>query len=89
MLLIIGKGGQEMRLIDADVFKEIVGTETKARRMVCNLIDTQPTAYDVEKVVEQLKNQILDPNGLSTFGNNVAIGIAIDIVRNGGKKECK
>ena len=78
-----------MRLIDADVFKEIVGTETKARRMVCNLIDTQPTAYDVEKVVEQLKNQILDPNGLSTFGNNVAIGIAIDIVRNGGKKECK
>lgn len=44
-----------MRLIDADAFKEQMGTGTKIRRMMCDAIDNQPTAYDVEKVVEQLE----------------------------------
>lgn len=44
-----------MRLIDADDFKKNIGTETKLRRMICDAIDTQQTAFDVEKVVEQLE----------------------------------
>lgn len=51
-----------MRLIDADEFKrQIVGMAIinnypadKANKL-CELIDTQPTAYDVDKVVEQLE----------------------------------
>lgn len=45
------------RLIDANAFKERIGTETKMRRMMCMAIDEQPTAYDVEKVVEQLEQE--------------------------------
>ena len=39
-----------MRLIDADAFKEEMGTETKIRRMVCSAIDKQPTVFDLDKV---------------------------------------
>lgn len=56
-----------MRLIDADEFKrQIAGMAIvnnypadKANRM-CELIDNQPTAYDVDKVVERLKTKICD-----------------------------
>ena len=75
-----------MRLIDADVFKEIVGTETKLRKMVCDLIDSQPTAYDVEKVLEQLeasKQGAKDSKDLSKYS---AYEQSINIVRNGGKE---
>lgn len=51
-----------MRLIDADEFtKQIAGMAIangypadKANKM-CELIDCQPTAYDVDKVVEQME----------------------------------
>ena len=80
-----------MRLIDADVFKEIVGTETKLRRMVCDLIDSQPTAYDVDKVLEQLEENkdeakfMWDEDDFYK-GQAWAYQDAIDIVRNGGKE---
>lgn len=53
-----------MRLIDADEFKkQIAGTTIvnnyppdKANKL-CELIDAQPTAYDVDKVVEQIKEK--------------------------------
>lgn len=52
-----------MRLIDADEFKkQIAGMAIvnnypadKANKM-CELIDGQPTAYEVDKVVERLEN---------------------------------
>lgn len=52
-----------MRLIDADEFKkQIAGMAIvnnypadKANKM-CELIDCQPTAYDVDKVIERLKH---------------------------------
>lgn len=53
-----------MRLIDADEFKEqVIGAALKdgtcnvveIADALVNLIDTQPTAYDVDKVVEQLE----------------------------------
>lgn len=53
-----------MRLIDADKFKkQIVGMTIvnnyppdKANKL-CELIDAQPTAYDVDKVTEQIKEK--------------------------------
>lgn len=77
-----------MRLIDADKFKEEMGTETKLRRMICSAIDKQPTAYDVEKVVGELEEKSDDipiqykDNYEKGFDDG--IGYAIDIVRNGG-----
>lgn len=50
-----------MRLIDADEFKEIIVTYGKAGfaalriNKICELIDSQTTAYDVDKVVGQLE----------------------------------
>lgn len=50
-----------MRLIDADEFKEIIVTYGKAGfaalriNKICELIDSQTTAYDMDKVVEQLE----------------------------------
>lgn len=85
-----------MRLIDADVFKEIVGTETKIRRQVCEMIDIQPTAYDVDAVVAELeehktqygKLQLAhnDANMVCVYvGKEQAIDCAIEIVKAGGK----
>lgn len=55
-----------MRLIDADEFqKQIAGMAIlnnyppdKANAL-CKLVDSQPTAFDVEKVIEQL-NELLE-----------------------------
>ena len=51
-----------MRLIDADEFTKQVAAMTIANNYPtekanawCALIDAQPTAYDVDKVVEQLE----------------------------------
>jgi len=46
-----------MRLIDADAFKEAIGTDTKIREVLCEIIDTRPTAYDLESAMEQLKDK--------------------------------
>ena len=52
-----------MRLIDADEFKkQIVGMAivnnypVEKANVMCKLIDEQPTAYDVEKVIEFYNN---------------------------------
>ena len=81
-----------MRLIDADEFKrQIVGmaivtgySAQKANKM-CELIDKQPTAYDVDKVVEQLKAEkgtYFD--GLPCEGMKITANAAIEIVKAGG-----
>ena len=52
------------RLIDADVLKNIIESEKNDNDEMCRIciestkeiIDAQPTAYDPDKVVEQLKN---------------------------------
>lgn len=53
-----------MRLIDADNFKRqvagmsiISGFSPKQANALCQLIDKQPTVYDVDKVVEQLEEE--------------------------------
>ena len=74
------------RLIDADAFKKRIGTETKIRKMMCMAIDEQPTAYDVEKIVEELETL---PNREADYyyaSSNDVIDRedAIDIVKRGG-----
>ena len=44
-----------MRLIDADLFKDKFNTDTAIGKTMRLMIDEQPTAYDVDKVVEQLE----------------------------------
>ena len=54
MYVMSGKKGMKMsRLIDADIFKGIIGTETKLRKMVCDLIDSQPTVYDLDILISE------------------------------------
>lgn len=45
-----------MRLIDADKFKELFYTDTAIGKIMRLMIDEQPTAYDVDKVVERLED---------------------------------
>lgn len=51
-----------MRLIDADEFKKQIAAAIIRENLIaekgnamCNLVDKQPTAYDMDKVVEQLE----------------------------------
>ena len=53
-----------MRLIDADAFKKQIAGMTIANNYpvnkasaLCDLIDAQPTAYDLDKVVEWLQDE--------------------------------
>ena len=56
----IGTGGQTMRLIDADALKKDLKSVTLSNGTLVNtnavlyLLEEYPTAYDVDKVVEQL-----------------------------------
>ena len=55
-----------MRLIDADAinFEEIFGGQSEfakdIRDAVQGLIDRQPTAFDKEKVIEELENYLFE-----------------------------
>lgn len=53
-----------MRLIDADEFKRqiagmviVTGYSARKANKMCELIDKQSTAYDVDKVVKQLEDE--------------------------------
>lgn len=57
-----------MRLINADKLKEAIEEEKDDNDYMCRLclesikeiIDEQPTAFDVDKVVEQLENYLFE-----------------------------
>lgn len=76
-----------MRLIDADTFKkQIAGTAiannypANKASALCDLMDAQPTAYDPEKVVEQLDTYIT-----KLVGRNSALyKTVMRIVKGGG-----
>lgn len=91
IIYISGKTGGNMRLIDADKinFNEVfVGASELAQdtRYVAQiLINRQPTAYDVDKVVEQLeelRKECEDP--LQDYDPNYFIDKAIEITKGGG-----
>ena len=82
-----------MRLIDADEFKrQIAGmaivavySAQKANKR-CELIDEQPTVYDVDKVVNQMEKvkTINVDVGFGTIYKAIRKDVAIEIVKTGG-----
>lgn len=95
-----------MRLIDADVLKEYCMRASKSdddfRRVslatLASVIDAQPTAYDLDKVVKQLEklkslvpvNRVLDDivnDKPKELGMLIAYEKAIEIVKAGGVDE--
>ena len=81
-----------MRLIDADKLKKDLKSVTLSNGTLFNtntvlaLLDKYPTAYDVDKVVEQLKNVSYERFGNAGMGgeNVVNLDDAIEIVKAGG-----
>ena len=103
---IMGKE-QSMRLIDVDTLKKDLESVTLSNGTLVNtnavllLLDKYPTAYDVDKVVEQLEKKIQTheccieyekKNGTITeeFQQRKAVEVlkdAIEIVKRGGKEQ--
>lgn len=97
-----------MRLIDADelrkrICKGFTQNEPDENPMVdlcecladfISIIDAQPTAYDVDKVVEELKGELQRTyyeatskhGSLFSLGENTSYQKAIEIVKAGGTK---
>lgn len=72
------------RLIDADALMEYV-LNLKDKRIGCNDIARFPTAYDIDKVIEELeelKDEEIRTSGLTSA--YVQICNAIEIVKRGG-----
>lgn len=80
-----------MRLIDADSLKKFLTKLYEAGAPydgIIELLDKQPTAYDVDKVVEQLENRVLDTtDSLTGIGAKWAYKGAINIVKAGGTND--
>lgn len=91
-----------MKLIDADKLKEAInsslntGRETFSPEIIREAIDEQPTAFDLDKVIEQLDNEAdrssayfeeyADEIGKSEDDDWYYMGLrrAIEIVKGGG-----
>ena len=77
-----------MRLIDADILNfENQHYNKSQMKAILDFIDNQPTAYDVNKVVKQLKERSKEFNsGLRLHGKpeNMRTEEAIEIVKAGG-----
>ena len=81
-----------MRLINADKLKEAInsslntGRETFSPEIICEAVDEQPTAFDVDEVVQQLEMLIEDK--VSESGDDwytaQCLNEAVDIVQGGG-----
>lgn len=71
-----------MRLIDADKFKgKVIASHTGSGVIKLIAIDEVPTAYDPDKVVEQLEEHF---NATNDKGARLAYHHAIQIVKGGG-----
>lgn len=92
-----------MRLIDADKIKigisEKTRTDKEASRFI-DIIDKQPTAYNVEKIIDKLKTELtladeekkrcIKENSLQfdvAKGYAQGMAVAIEIVQSGNKSE--
>lgn len=80
-----------MRLIDADKLKHVVHCAYSDDLEILEKIDEQPTAFDVDKVVEQLETKktratALKQKYISEYfkGKADALEFAIKIVKGGG-----
>lgn len=84
-----------MRLIDADALKKNLKSVTLSNGTLLNtntvllLLDKYPTAYEVDKVLEQLKEASYERFGNDGMGGELVVNLndAIEIVKEGGKDE--
>lgn len=85
-----------MRLIDVDELKKDLESVTLSNGTLLNtntvllLLDKYPTAYDVDNVVEQLKERSKEYNsGVRLYGKpeEMLTDEAIEIVKRGGKEQ--
>ena len=80
-----------MRLIDADTLKDTLLKHryTTEHNQIFRYIDEQPTAYDADKVVEQLNEKATQsrPVGWAKSYEIVTLKDAIEIVKQGGKEQ--
>lgn len=70
-----------MRLIDADKFKEFLTKlyeEGAPYDGIIELLDKEPTAYDVDKVLEQLEYSRVPNTGIAGYHK------VVEIVKGGG-----
>ncbi|MXP75139.1 hypothetical protein GN277_07010 [Lachnospiraceae bacterium WCA-9-b2] len=90
-----------MRLIDADRLNEVLERNFAKSDVLKQIVDVQPTAYDLDKVLEKMEAYAYSDgicirhNGCPYVGNNdincdncAAIG-ALEIVKNGGIESAK
>ena len=86
-----------MRLIDADALikdlgylytKNHVPVDMRARKTLSTIMD-QPTAYDIDKVVGQLKEASYERFGNDGMGGELVVNLddAIEIIKGGGENE--
>lgn len=96
------EGARKMRLIDADniynvgdfVILNEDGNAYVSLADICKIIDIQPTAYDVDKIVEKLNkikkynlnlaDMMLDIQANGTNRHFICLEDAIEIVKAGG-----
>ena len=91
-----------MKLIDADALKKDLKSVTLSNGTLVNtnavlyLLEEYPTAYDIDKVVEELEEnasrytkKYVTPYGNNGYRDTKAISIhkAIEIVKIGGKEQ--
>lgn len=82
------------RLINADkLFHALAANFITGKKTLGQVIDEQPTAFDLDKVVEQLEkladeanDKILEAGGLQLYydGYEDAMRTAVEIVKGGG-----
>lgn len=75
-----------MRLIDADELKRSISQNNKIPRVFQQVINSQPTAYSVDKVVEELEEKARTVNviGYGAIYEAINKDVAIEIVKQGG-----
>lgn len=77
-----------MRLIDADKLKHVIHCAYSDDLEILEKIDEQPTAFDVDKVINELKRDkfIESECVLSDIhqGYNAGLSRAIEIIKGGG-----
>lgn len=75
-----------MRLIDADALKKQIHCAYSDDLEILEKIDAQPTAYDPDKVVEQLEKVAFERYGNDGMGGEMVVNMddAIEIVKGGG-----
>lgn len=83
------------RLIDADLLSNKINhigyvpvcADCMTKHNILEIIDAQPTAYDVDKVVEQLKTEAAESYAVDEYSYGNGILLAIDIVKGAVKDE--